>query len=323
MLQRLLAHGWEIAATAVEYVPVGFGSHHWTVHDGARRWFVTVDDLAAKQQSIDDGRDAVFHRLMRALSAARTVADRGLEFIVAPIRAVDGAVVRRVGDRYAVAVYPFIDGTSHPYGDFQTVEHRDAMLAMVARLHGVADPATTGAARDDLLVPRRQDLTIAIDALGERWDSGPFGERARNLLDRHASGVERLLDYYDRLAARLASRPERTVLTHGEPHPGNTLMISTDWVLVDWDTTLIAAPERDLWMMARVDTSVVGAYEATTGRRVLQDGLDCYRSWWDLAEICGYITLLHDPHDDTDDVRESWRNLQHYLDPAARWPQLA
>ncbi len=34
------------------------------------------------------------------------------------------------------------------------------------------------------------------------------------------------------------------VLTHGEPHPGNTLMTNGGWVVVDWDTTLIA--ERDL-----------------------------------------------------------------------------
>ena len=68
---------------------------------------------------------------------------------------------------------------------------------------------------------------------------------------------------------------------------------------------------------------VVDSYEATTGREVLQDGLDCYRLWWDLSEICGYVTLLRDTHDDTDDIRESWKNLQHFLDPALRWPQLA
>ena len=118
------------------------------------------------------------------------------------------------------------------------------------------------------------------------------------------------------------SRAERMVLTHGEPHPGNTLMTNGGWVVVDWDTTLIAAPERDLWMMAAVDGSAITAYESVTGRSVLQDGLDCYRMWWDLSEICGYVTLLRESHDDTEDVRESWNNLQQYLGPAARWPQL-
>jgi spectinomycin phosphotransferase len=323
MLASELLDGWQIAADAVRYVAVGFGSHHWSVDAGERRWFVTVDDLDANKRSVDDPPDAVFQRLRAALSAARVLADQGLDFVVAPILAADDTVVRHVDDRYVAAVYPFIVGTSYPYGDFQTVEHRDAVLGMIAQVHGVADTATTGAGRDDLVVPRRVDLSMAIDALGQHWDSGPFGELARNLLDRRAAAVERLFEHYDRIVAALARRPERMVLTHGEPHPANTLMTRSGWLIVDWDTTLTAPPERDLWMMATADASVVNAYEATTGRQVLQDGLDCYRLWWDLSEICWYVTLLRDTHDDTGDIRESWRNLQHYLDPAARWPQLA
>jgi Phosphotransferase enzyme family len=322
MLASHLVELWGLAADAVEYLAVGFGSHHWLVIEDERRWFVTVDDLDAKKHSVDDRRDAVFQRLRAALSAARVAADRGLDFVVAPIRAADDDVVGRIDDRYAAAVYPFLDGTTYRYGDFRTVAHRDAVLGMVARLHDVADPATTGALSDDLVIPRREDLSVAIGALGERWDSGPYGELARALLDRHASGVERLLQHYDRIAAGPAQRPERMVLTHGEPHPANTVMIDGDWQLVDWDTTMIAAPERDLWMIAKANASVVDAYEALTERAVTQDGLDCYGLWWDLSEICGYIALLHDVHDDTEDIRASWTNLQHFLNPTARWPHL-
>ncbi len=317
MLASHLADTWGIAADAVEYVAVGFGSHHWSIIDGEQRWFVSVDDLDAKRHFSNDQRDAAFQRLRAALSAARVAADRGLDFVVAPMRAANEAVVARVNDRYAAALYPFLDGTSYPFGDFRTVAHRDAVLGMVARLHDVADPATTGALPDDLVVPRRDDLSVAIDELGQHWDSGPYGELARELLDRHATDVERLLDQYDRIAAGLVQRPERMVLSHGEPHAANTVMTGDGWRLVDWDTTMIAAPERDLWMMAKADDSVIDAYEAITERNVIQDGLDGYRLWWDLSEICGYIALLRDQHDDTDDVRESWSNLQHCFRPTA------
>jgi spectinomycin phosphotransferase/16S rRNA (guanine(1405)-N(7))-methyltransferase len=301
---------------------VGFGSHHWSVVDGERLWFVTVDDLAVKQRRADEALDDVFERLRAALGAARVIADRGLDFVVAPVRASDGTIVHRLDDRYAAAVYPSIDGTSYPYGEFGAVEHRDAVLDLVIRLHGVADAPTTGAARDDLVIPRRDEITGAIEALGQRWDSGPYGNLARALLERHASAVERLFAHYDRVAARVADAPERMVLTHGEPHPANTIGVDRRWLLVDWDTALIAPPERDLWMMASADASVIDRYEASTGTLVLQLSLDCYRLWWDLAEICGYVTLLRSPHDDTDDIRESWSNLQHYLDPATRWQRL-
>ena len=318
VLASHVADSWGIGADAVEYVAVGFGSHHWSIIEGERRWFVSVDDLDAKRHRLDERRDAVFQRLRAALSASRVAADRDLDFVVAPIRATDDAVVARVSDRYAAAVYPFLDGTCYPFGDFPTVAHRDAVLGMVARLHAVADPATTGALPDDLGVPRRDDLTMAIDGLGEPWDSGPYGEPARRLLSHHAPSVERLLEHYDRIAAGVARRPERMVLSHGEPHPANTVMTGDGWRLVDWDTTMIAAPERDLWMMAKADASVIDAYEVMTERTVIQDGLDCYRLWWDLSEICGYIALLRDAHDDTEDVRQSWRNLQDFLNPTAR-----
>jgi hypothetical protein len=319
-----LAAGWGLAVDAITYVPIGFGSHHWTVSEGERRWFVTVDDLDAKAHSLGEPRDAAWQRLATALSAARAATDLGLEFVVAPLSAGDRTVLRRVDDRYAVAVYPFVDGESYSYGEFQNIEHRDAVVEMLARLHAVADPASTGAARDTLAVPHRLDLATAIDALGRPWHAGPYGELARQLLDRNVSAVERLLDHYDRIASGLAERPERMVLTHGEPHPGNTMRSGDRWLIVDWDTTLIAPPERDLWMVAGTvaDAAVVDTYEAATGRHVLREGLDCYRLWWDLAEIGCYVTVLREPHDDTEDVRRSWAGLQHYLDPTARWPQL-
>ena len=74
--------------------------------------------------------------------------------------------------------------------------------------------------------------------------------------------------------------------------------------------------------MAAADRSVVDTYEAMTGRQLDRLGLDCYRLGWDLAEICGYIAVLRHPHEDTADMRASWTNLQHFLDPAVRWPQL-
>lgn len=320
-LMDLLSDGWCISVSSVEYMPVGFGSHHWAVSGGDRRWFVTVDDLDAKRRRADEPRTPIHARLHAALATALTVAERGLSFVVAPVPTNDSGVLRRLDDRYAVAVYPYIEGTSHTWGDFETVDQRLAVLALIAQLHDFADLASTDAMVDDLVVPRVEDLLRLTDDLGRSWDSGPYGEPARALLARHAGGLERLLMHYERLARNISERPERMVLTHGEPHIGNTIVAGDNWLLVDWDTTLVAPPERDLWTVAGNDASALAAYTAMTGRPVLADVLDCYRLWWDLAEISGYIALLGDDHADSDDVRESWRNLNHYLDPVQRWPQ--
>ncbi len=58
-------------------------------------------------------------------------------------------------------------------------------------------------------------------------------------------GLGELLDAYASLARHVASRQDRLVITHGEPHGGNVMTMSSGLVLVDWDTVLLAPPERD------------------------------------------------------------------------------
>ncbi len=109
------------------------------------------------------------------------------------------------------------------------------------------------------------------------------------------------------------------VITHGEPHAGNVLVTGGGLVLVDWDTTLLAPPERDLWDLAGDDRAVLHRYAVATGTAIDEQALTLYRLWYDLAEIGGYLTLFRSPHANTGDTRESWTNLQHFLRPAERW----
>ena len=68
-----------------------------------------------------------------------------------------------------------------------------------------------------------------------------------------------------------------------------------------------------------VDT---GGVQAATGVVIDDDALALYRMWYDLAEIAGYVILFRGSHGDTADTAEAWRNLRHFLQPAARWPDL-
>jgi aminoglycoside phosphotransferase (APT) family kinase protein len=111
------------------------------------------------------------------------------------------------------------------------------------------------------------------------------------------------------------------VLTHGEPHPGNTIRTDVGLVLVDWDTARRAPPERDLWMLGD-DAASAAAYEAATGRPVLSDAMELYRLSWDLAEIGIYVHQFRAPHGDSADEQLARSGLEHHLDPDGRWPHL-
>jgi thiamine kinase-like enzyme len=317
-LVTTLADGWGLDVISVDYLTIGFGSHHWRAMTSSTSWFVTVDDLVAKRRDADEARSITRQRLMAALTTAGALRDAGLEFVVAPLPTRDGDIARDFSDRYVVTVYPLIHGGTYDYGDFRDEAHRDEVVRHLATLHRSPESCRRFALTDTFSIPRRVELFAACSQLHARWDFGPFADPARQLLARHLDAVSRAFDEYDALAITVGSDSERFVLTHGEPHPANTIATAAGVVLVDWDTALIAPPERDLWDLVAQEHSVTARYESLTGIRVDDDSIELYRLAWDLSEIALYISDVRQAHDATEDMSAAWQNLQHFLDPT-RW----
>jgi hypothetical protein len=332
LIGNALADSWSFSATSLQYQPVGFGSHHWLATDAhGGQLFVTVDDQAMRLHGGADTHEAAFGRLRRALETALSLhRDAGLGFVVAPVVTASGSVVARLTDRYSLTVHPYLDGAeSRPDGTFASRADRLAVIRLLARLHAVSQTAAhasplfaTPPDPDPFTVRLTGELEAAIECTGESWDTGPYGERARELLARHGQAVSELLAAYDCLASRVAARPERMVITHGQPHGANVLRTADGFVFVDWESVLLAPPERDLWGLAETDPSILADYSAMTSTVIDQDSLRLYRLSWDLAAISGYITWFSGSHGDTADTAEAWRDLQDVLRPAERWPDL-
>jgi spectinomycin phosphotransferase len=321
-IDRALTDGWGFGPAALRYLPVGFGSHHWLATGSAgNKLFVTVDDLAAKLCSESDSTDAAFGRLEVAFATALSLRrDCSLQFVAAPVPDRDGRVLARLQDRYSIVVHPYLDGEqAGPESVFRQRADQQAVISLLVTLHK-ARPAALPQT-DDFAVPLRAELAAAMNQTGQPWESGPYGERARVLLAEQGADLARLLAAFDGLASRVAARPDRMVVTHGGPGAHNVVRTVSGLMLVDWDSVLLAAPERDLWALAEHDHSVPATYSAASGLPVDEEALAFYRMWYDLFEIAGYVQLFRQPHDDTADSAESWRNLQYFLRPAARWPE--
>jgi spectinomycin phosphotransferase/16S rRNA (guanine(1405)-N(7))-methyltransferase len=122
--------------------------------------------------------------------------------------------------------------------------------------------------------------------------------------------VRRALARYDDLVSAARADPPGLVLTHGEPHPGNTMRTNGGWLLIDWDTALVAPPERDLWDLDPGDGTLRAAYTAATGTALRPGLLDLYRLRWDLTEIAVCLARFREPHGTTADDEESWTILK-------------
>lgn len=314
-LVTALAQGWGLAAAALEYRPVGWGSHHWAVTDDAGvRWFVTVDELDKKRAARDEPREAAFGRLRASLTAARDLRDVGAGFVVAPVPRGDGALVARLGARFAVAVYPFIDGRSFGWGEFTSAGHRRQVLDLVVAVHTAPAAIRRHAMTDDFAVPHRDELAAAFGPAGGAADCGPYARPLSHLVRQHAAPLQRLLAGYDQMVRQARAGPARAVLTHGEPHPGNTMLTADGrWLLIDWDTVLTAPPERDLWGLDPGDGTVLDAYASATGVVPRPLLLDLYRLRWDIADIAIDVSRFRRPHTGTAEDDETWELLSSLI----------
>ncbi|WP_066363895.1 phosphotransferase [Herbidospora mongoliensis] len=256
----MIAETWNLDPGGLDYLPLGFGSHHWKIGDA---WFVTADDKP-------------FDALASALSAVPPSVG------IAPI----GPLVA-VG-RWTVALYPYKTGETFEWGEFSSPEHRAQTLRMVREVH--RSPFCQ-ARFDTFQVPGRA-ATLAFTP-----GAGPFGARAADLLAHGQDKIKRLWVRYDHLVRDALNLRDRMVLTHGEPHPGNTMRTDDGWRLIDWDTALISHPERDLWLLGETEGTLPWLLDLYRLRRRLND----------IAEEAKRFTM---PHTGSEDDEFGWTILR-------------
>jgi spectinomycin phosphotransferase/16S rRNA (guanine(1405)-N(7))-methyltransferase len=299
-----------VSPASLEYRPVGFGSHHWDVVDrNGSRWFATVDQLDQLQRSFSEPDGAAFERLRAALGTAVTLRGRGCDFVVAPVPTPDGVPVVRIDRRFALSLYPYVDGEHYASGGFATAVHRRGVLDLIVSLHRVPTEASPETLADEFAIPHRDELVLSL-----RPDDvptiGPYAARAADLMLANAITIQRQLARYDRLVVETQRTSRPMVLTHGEPHAGNTILTPDGWMLIDWDTVAVAPPERDLWSLDPGDHSILDAYREATGTLPLWSTLDLYRLRWDLADIAVYVSRFRGEHIGDADDDKSWDELQ-------------
>jgi spectinomycin phosphotransferase len=321
-LEAALAEGWRLRAASLEYLPVGGGSHHWLLAagDGTHR-FVTVDDLDGKdwlggtRQDVSDG-------LRCALRTATALRERaGLEFVVAPVPDVDGEPLRRVDDRYTVSVLPFLAGRSFQFGPYPDEVLRGQALGMIAALHR-STPAVRGLA--PVHVPRftgRSDLDAFLRDPGRPWDGGPLSAGAYRLAAACAADIARLVVAFDRLADATAPARADPVISHGEPHPGNIMRVDGRLFLIDWDTVALAAPERDIALIADCPADIE-RYQEAAGCAIDPAVITLYRLRWYLDDLSSAISMFRNRHHDTADTRQWRQSLAPLLEQLPRWLDL-
>jgi spectinomycin phosphotransferase len=74
-------------------------------------------------------------------------------------------------------------------------------------------------------------------------------------------------------------------VTHGEPHRANVIRTAEGFRLVDWDTTLVAPRERDLFIVLDAARTGWSSYATVVAAELNEDTLRLYHAWWELSDI--------------------------------------
>jgi spectinomycin phosphotransferase len=311
-----LARFWALEVGHLAYIPKGFGSYHWCTETPTQKYFLTVDDLDTKPW-LGGTREATFGNLRAAYGATLTLHQRGdLDFIVAPVPRLDGGVVVRLSERYGLTVFPFLSGQAGVWGEPIRPPEREQLFRRLAQLHQSTESVASQVPRHGLAVPGRALLVSALNDRNRPWTGGPLSEPARQILVRHAETVERWLNSFDHLARLVQGAGGASVVTHGEPHPGNLIRCDGGPLLVDWDTMGLAPPERDLWMLDDGSSAALGPYTEVSGRPVDASAISLFRLAWTLSDIAVYVALFRSDHASHDDTEKSLRGLSDSLSEA-------
>lgn len=315
-LAAVLARGWGIEVAGLDYRRVGFGSHHWEVVEaGGARWFVTADEPARRRLSEREPTAAARARLAAAIGAARGLlnADGRFEFVVAPVPALDGQLLLDVGEGFCAAVYPLLEGESFSWGAYRDPDQRAAVLSMLIAVHSAPFGPDSGAPEDDYAIRMREELELALTEGIGVVEHGPYSVPLANLLTTHEPALRVALRKYDELVENARSTAVRRVLTHGEPHPGNTMLTLDGWKLIDWDTAALAPPERDLWDLDPGDGSVLAGYAKATGHTPHEPLLELYSLRWDLTDLALFAVDFRRVHAEDPNSAKSWASTQNVV----------
>ncbi|MFI6759838.1 phosphotransferase family protein [Micromonospora sp. NPDC050417] len=314
VLVAALHRAWGLTVASLTYRPVGWGSHHWEVVDtGGGRWFLSLDELEIKRHSRTESLDGAFGRLRAALDAARALRQQGTSIVVAPVSTSDNESLTRLSERFSLALYPHVDGESFAWGDYSAPGHRAALLDLVVAVHAAPEAVRGHAMADDFAVPHRDELEAGLRSGDDVEDCGPYARPSATLVAAHASPLRRLLGHYDDLVVAARAQPSRAVLTHGEPHSGNSMLTAEGWRLIDWETALLAPPERDLWNLDPGDGSILRAYAEATGVTALPRMLELYRIRWDITDLAVDVDRFRRPHSGNADDKQSWELLNRLV----------
>lgn len=265
-----------------------------------KKYYLKVVD----QQSAVGNRTA--KRMLFSLPLQRLIADQDLSQMTAPAPqlTIDNTLYIRQ-DPLLFALYECIEGEtlSEAYPMSTTLVQRIGQA--LAELHAVQIPETLQSlsSGDMLIAPFDESLLADLASLEYiSSQDAPYLQRLREIVWPQREKILAFLSHSNDYAKQ-AGPITTQVLCHGDPWGGNMILSSTNKLtLLDWESAVMAPPERDAFMYIGYLGPDFTAFD--TGYQMVHKGpmhwnlyrLACYSYRIQLRNLSQWLhSLLHEP----------------------------
>lgn len=233
-----------------------------------------------------------------------------------PLRANSGQYINQLGE-YEAILLPYIEGTPALEVGL-TEQHQRKLGSLIATLHRCklheeeAPPAEVFSVQLARLLGDMLRHTATIEG-----HTNDIQQNLIHVLRERYPQLKKMAAQFAALAQVLrqdTSLAENFVLCHSDPSSGNIIISPDDNVyLIDWDTPIMAPPERDLFHLRQWATAVE-SYKSVMGTTELDNRvLHYYQLEWDIQEIVDYGSrMLYFEQSDSQNEHD-WSELQDHM----------
>jgi len=202
----------------------GFYGETWCLECGRKRYFIKIV-YAPEHLEI----------YKRSFSVVRHLCDHGIDFISKIIETKTGKLFSYY-DNAIVGVFDWIDGELTENDETKIPEYK-----MLAKVYTV--PST------GLTIPRENFSGVTSDLFYDKLKSLK-DKQLSLLLEKYCNKIEHRAKRLKHFTSLCRSDKTGFVITHGDAG-GNLIVCDNEskYFIVDWDTAILAPPERDAWVM--------------------------------------------------------------------------
>ena len=321
LIRRVLQEQWHLETTGIHFIPVGDSAYSYRVEARPNSSYY----LKVVDQRMAAGRRTAAH-MGFSLPLQHLVANLRLVEVSAPLPqpTITGAL-HAVEGPFLFALYTFIHGETladaYPMSPSLVRQIGQALAA----LHTVQLPEALQlqSPQDSLTAPFDADLLTDLAAL-EAISShdAPYLQRLREITWPQCDHIRAFLAHSQEYARKAQQIAVSAVVCHGDPWGGNMILAPSDQLtLLDWESAVMAPPERDAFIYLGSLEPEFTAFDAgyqMIRREPMQwhaDWLTYYAYRRHLRNLAHWLhNLLHEPLDEAQRDNDVTMIEEHCLD---------